>query len=168
MEQVRSHSPGSQIPHAAGLAPVHLISRWAASNSRSWLENSLPAGVRKGSILLVDDQEDVRELLRFILERKGYQVHTAGDGVQCLRMAKTLRPDLVLLNYLMPVMDGLTALRRLKMNPIISHLRVVMYSGVSDFVGFQSDATDAGALDCLRSPFHVKAFLAVVENALHG
>lgn len=165
---MRFHSSSGLIPHGTGPVPLHRISRWAAPDTRSWLERLLSTGVRKGSILLVDDQTDVCELLRFVLEREGYRVHAAGDGVRCLKMAKTLRPDLILLNYLMPAMDGLSALRQLKMNSTISYLKAVMYSGVSDFLRFRADALESGALDCLQSPFGVKTLLTVVERYLRS
>ena len=104
----------------------------------------------------------------WVLEREGYRVRTAGDGVQCLRSALTLRPDLILLNYLMPVMDGLTALRQIKMNPVISYLKVVMFSGVGEWSPFWSAAMEAGALDCLHTPFDVKTLLSSVEKGLRS
>lgn len=136
--------------------------------TRPWLEELLSTGARKGSILLVDDAEDIRDILRQVLEHEGYRVRTADDGVQCVRSAMTQRPDLILLNYLMPRMDGLTALRQIKMNPVTSYLKVVMFSAVHDFPRFRATAVSEGALDCLHTPFDVKTLLSAVERALRS
>ena len=131
------------------------------------LEELLATGARKGSILLVDDLQGVREILCWVLEREGYLCARV-QRVQCLRAALTQRPDLILLNYLMPVMDGLTALRQIKINPVTSYLKVVMFSGVGDESPFWSAAAEAGALDCLHTPFIVKTLLSTVEKALRS
>ena len=128
------------------------------------LEDYLAAGSRKGSLLLVEDVPDFRELFQFVLEREGYRVHVAENGVECLRRAKTLRPDLIILNYLMPVMDGLTALQKLKQDCLTSYLKVVMYSACGEKL--RPLALEAGAVDYLSSPFEVKTLVLAVERAL--
>lgn len=155
---LRPDRPSGRIP-AAGM-PLGV--------SQPWLEDLLSTGARKGSLLIVDDDQTMRDILRYVLEREGYRVRTADDGVQCLRSALTLRPDLILLNYLMPVMDGLSALREIKINPVISYLKVVMFSAVGDFITFRAVALEDGALDCLHTPFEVKTLLSAVEKGLRS
>ena len=152
-------------PAAVGAAVLHARVQPA---TQPWLEELLGSGSRRGSLLLVDDDSGLREILQSVLEREGHRVHTAGNGLQGLRLAKVLRPELIVLNFLMPVMDGLSALRALKKDPIISYLKVVMYSAVSDFDRFRGESLEAGAVDCLHTPFELKTFVAVVERALRA
>jgi len=126
------------------------------------------AGACKGRLLLVEDLDDIRELLGCLLKHKGYFVRAAGNGAECLRLAKTMRPDIILLNYLMPVMDGLTALRQLKMDPVISYLKVIMYSAVGGDSPFWTAAMEAGAVDCLHTPFDAETLLIAIERGLRS
>ena len=68
-------------------------------------------------ILIVDDQQDMRQTLRVFLETAGYRVSEAGDGIEALRMAKVASPDLILLDLNMPGPSGLTVLKKLKADP---------------------------------------------------
>jgi CheY-like chemotaxis protein len=63
-------------------------------------------------------------------------------------------------------MDGLTALRQIKMNPVISYLKVVMFSACADRI--RASALELGALDCLQTPFDVKTLLSAVERGLRS
>ena len=123
---------------------------------------------RKGKclLLIVDDIEEVLVVFRLFLEKDGYEVHSAVNGVEALRLAKTLRPDLILLNYMMPVMDGLTALTTLKGDPIISYLKVVMHSALSSSASFRTAALEAGAIECLQIPFDRATLMKAVHKAL--
>ena len=132
------------------------------------LERRFSDGACRGLILIVDDQADVRYLFELVLRRSGYFVRTAADGVECLKRARTMRPDLVLLNYLMPVMDGLTTLKYLKMDPMISYLKVVMFSGVGNDSPFWAEAMEAGAVCCLHTPFSWKLLVATVERCMRS
>lgn len=134
-----------------------------------WLEKMLAAkGACKGRILLVEDEPQIRYFYELVLTRSGYFVRTAGDGAECLKKARTMRPDLILLNYLMPVMNGLAALQYLKKDPFISYLRVVMYSAVCPDSPFWEAAMEAGALCCIRTPFNYKTLLAIVEKCMRS
>ena len=70
-------------------------------------------------ILIVDDNADDRRLLKYIVERKGHEAIEAADGLEGLRMAKIHRPDLIISDALMPVMDGFQFLRAAKTDEII-------------------------------------------------
>jgi len=148
--------------------PARATSELAAPATLPEFERMFATGACKGRLLLVEDMADIRELLGWVLKREGYFVRTAGDGVECLKLAKTMRPDLILLNYLMPRMDGLAALRQLKMNPVISYLKVIMYSAVSGKSPFWSAAMEAGALECFHTPFDMKTLLSAIERALRA
>jgi len=68
-------------------------------------------------ILVVDDEEDIVDLIAYNLEKEGYQVFWAQNGRQCLQTAKDVRPDLIILDVMMPEMDGIEACRRLRLLP---------------------------------------------------
>src|SRR5690242_10189784 len=70
-------------------------------------------------LLLVDDEPDLRDAVRVYLEMQGYSVVQAADGAEAVEKARTLMPDLVVLDVMMPVLDGLTALRRIRAHATI-------------------------------------------------
>lgn len=71
----------------------------------------------KGKILIVDDEPDLRMMFRDILGTFGYDLEEAGDGVECLEMMEKVKYDLILLDLMMPRMDGMEALTRIKQDP---------------------------------------------------
>jgi CheY-like chemotaxis protein len=121
----------------------------------------------KRCVLIVNDIPEICEFIGLILDFYGYETHAAADGVDALRMARTLRPDLILLNVMMPRMDGLEALGRLKKDPVLRNLKVVMHSARSDD-DFQQRTFELGAVDFLKVPFSKQGLLTVVRRALLG
>ena len=79
-------------------------------------------------ILVVDDEPDTLEVLRAILEHADYEVTTAKNGLQALESVAAHKPDLIMLDQMMPEMDGFEALRRLKSNDATKHIPVVILS----------------------------------------
>lgn len=82
-----------------------------------------------GSILIADDSRTVVHALKLILERAGYEIVTAGDGAQAVDRARTHQPDLILMDIVMPVMNGFEAMRALKNAPATAAIPVVCISG---------------------------------------
>lgn len=82
-------------------------------------------GQRK-RVLVVDDERHIVRLVQVNLERQGYEVLTAYDGVECLEKAKAEKPDLIVLDVMMPRMDGFEALQRLKTDPETRQIPVIM------------------------------------------
>ena len=80
----------------------------------------------KDKILVIDDEEDILELLRFNLTKEGYQVCSASTGEEALSLARTEHPDLVLLDLMLPGIDGLEVGRRLKGDPLTRSMPIVM------------------------------------------
>lgn len=114
-------------------------------------------------ILIVDDEPAVRDALRRSLSFEGYAAQTAADGVEALEKADAYRPDLIVLDVLMPRMDGLTAARRLR----AAGQRVpVLMLTARDTVGDRVTGLDAGADDYLVKPFELDELLARVRALL--
>lgn len=85
-----------------------------------------PVTLQKKRVLVVDDERHIVRLVQVNLERQGYDVLTAYDGVECLEKAKSEKPDLIVLDVMMPRMDGFEALQRLKTDPETSYIPVIM------------------------------------------
>src|SRR4051812_11200167 len=82
-------------------------------------------------ILLADDEEDIKIVLRMFLESKGYRVVTAYDGLDALDQAKNEKPDAILLDIMMPLLDGFEVCKKLKSQPDTQNIPVVMLSAAS-------------------------------------
>jgi CheY-like chemotaxis protein len=90
-------------------------------------------GASPGVILIVEDEEDTRELLRELIESRGYRVETAQDGIEALEvLARVQGVSLVVVDLLMPRMDGLELLRALGADPELSRLNVVVSTSAPD------------------------------------
>ncbi|NTV62142.1 MAG: response regulator [Oscillochloris sp.] len=105
-----------------------------------------------GALILVADDEPVaRELITNYLARDGHRLHTAINGVECLRMARELLPDLILLDVMMPTMDGLETCRRIRADPLLAEVPVVIISTLDDR-NSRLSGISAGADDFLTKP----------------
>ena len=113
-------------------------------------------------VLVVDDDPHLRSILRRILNRQGYQVVEASNGVECLETFERTHPDVVLLDVMMPVMDGLTACTRLREMRGGDSIPVVMISVLDDYRSV-SRAFEAGATDYMTKPLNTQ----VLTNRLH-
>jgi two-component system phosphate regulon response regulator PhoB len=116
-------------------------------------------------ILVVDDEPDIVELVRHHLLREHYDVTTAANGEQALAEAVRQPPDLIILDLMLPGVDGLEICRRLKNDPRIAHVPVVMLTAK----GEESDAViglGQGADDYVRKPFGVRELVARVGARL--
>ncbi|MGK5551498.1 response regulator transcription factor [Actinomadura kijaniata] len=122
-----------------------------------------PGAAADARILVVDDEPAVRESLTRSLEFEGYRVGSAADGVAALDAVAAERPDLVVLDVLMPRMDGLTACRRLRARGVTTP---VLMLTARDMVGDRVTGLDAGADDYLVKPFELDELLARVRALL--
>ena len=77
-------------------------------------------------ILFVDDEEDIREVVKLRLETNGYVVDTAGSGEEAIRKVASNRPDLMILDVMMPGMDGLAVLKKIRKDEIDTHLPIII------------------------------------------
>lgn len=116
-------------------------------------------------VLLVDDDPDILELLRYNLEREGCGVVMAGNGREALRIAKAERPDLVVLDVMMPEMDGMEVCTALRAMPECGDALIVFLTArgedYSQIAGF-----DAGADDYITKPVRPKLFVTKVKALL--
>jgi CheY-like chemotaxis protein len=114
-------------------------------------------------VLFVDDDEGTSRAVTRLLERLGYTAVWLSSGADALHVLKDLRFDLVILDWMMPQMDGLQVLRRLRQDPATRDLRVIMYSAASDPT-MQREATRLGAIDCVLKSGGFPALYNRVES----
>lgn len=117
------------------------------------------------TILLVDDEQDIVEFLQYNLEKEGYKVFTAKDGLEGVEMAQKVSPDLILMDVMMPRMDGIEACQNIRQelqldSPLIAFLtsRAEDYSQVAGF--------EAGADDYITKPIRPRLLISKVEALL--
>ena len=111
-------------------------------------------------VLVVDDEENIIELIRLGLRYEGFEVAVASDGEQALAQAQRTNPDLIILDILMPGIDGLEVCRRLRNNPTTSDVPILMLTAKDD-VSERIAGLQAGADDYLTKPFD---FYELVER----
>jgi two-component system phosphate regulon response regulator PhoB len=119
----------------------------------------------KETILIVDDEEDIIELIELSLTREGYDVLTATTGEQALQLAQTHQPDLAILDLMLPGIDGLEVCKFLKRDPKTEQMHVIILtakSGDSDIV----TGLELGADDYMTKPFSSKVLVARVRRVL--
>ncbi|MCB0795199.1 MAG: response regulator transcription factor [Flavobacteriales bacterium] len=116
-------------------------------------------------VLLVDDEADILEMLKYNLEKEGYSVATALNGSQALEQARLFSPDLVVLDIMMPGMDGVEVCNQLRSRSEFDNTLIVFLSArgedYSQIAGF-----DAGADDFITKPIRPKLFLSKVKALL--
>jgi len=116
-------------------------------------------------VLIVEDEPDIRELVVHHLKREGYLVSAASSGEEALRQVQAAPPDLVLLDLMMPAMDGLEVCRRLRQDPATVSLPIVMLTAKGDEVD-RVLGLEIGADDYIVKPFSPKELLARVRAVL--
>ena len=116
-------------------------------------------------VLIVEDQDDLRDIARFALEGAGYEVFEAANGAEGVAKAEAERPDLVLMDIQMPVLDGYEATRRIK---ALADMAAIPIIAVSSFAmkGDEEKARAAGCDDYVTKPYSPKQLLALVQKML--
>ena len=114
------------------------------------------------SVLIVEDDKNIRDLLQMYLEKEGYAVTVAGDGGQALEKFRAIMPDLVLLDVMMPVMDGWTVCKTIRAESQTPIIMLTAKSETDDKVA----GLKAGADDYITKPFEMKEVLARIEAVL--
>ena len=119
----------------------------------------------KQTILVIDDEKDIQKLLQYNLEKEGYQVLAAKTGEEGLELAKTKRPDLVILDLMLPGIDGIEVCKLLQADKNTKTIPILMLSAKSAEVD-QILGLELGASDYITKPFSVKVLLVRVKSAL--
>ncbi|MDE3097138.1 MAG: response regulator transcription factor [Chloroflexota bacterium] len=115
-----------------------------------------------GTILVVDDEKNIVQLARLYLTNEGYRVETASDGKQALERARAVRPDLVVLDIMMPEMDGLTVCKELRKT---SNVPVIILTARGDDID-RIVGLEIGADDYMAKPFNPRELVARVKAVL--
>ena len=117
------------------------------------------------TILLVDDEPDILEFLRYNLEREGYMVLTAKNGQKGLKIAREQKPHLIILDVMMPAMDGMETCAEIRKNPELANTLIAFLTArgedYSQIAGFE-----AGADDYITKPIIPKVFVSRVQALL--
>ena len=119
----------------------------------------------KKTILLVDDEPDLLESLAIRFKASGYNVLTAVDGLDALQKARTLSPDLIILDLMLPKMDGYKVARLLKFDNRYSHIPILILSARGQDIDKEM-GKNAGADDYMVKPFDSVDLLSRVERLL--
>ncbi len=117
------------------------------------------------TILAVDDNHDAIMILSAVLKRAGYRVITAVDGAQAIERAKEQRPELILLDLMMPKMDGFEVCRVLKNDPEMKNTPIFMFTARSDLYS-QKEGLALGACEFLKKPLHPRDLIQKIKEHL--
>ena len=119
----------------------------------------------KGKILVVDDEVYIVHIIDFSLGMEGYTVETAYDGERAITKAEELQPDLIVLDVVMPKLDGYETCRRLKANPETKNIPVILMSAKGRSIDFKL-ATDVGAANFVTKPFSPRKLVEMIDLIL--
>lgn len=116
-------------------------------------------------VLIVDDEEDILEFLGYNLRKEGYEVQTASDGIEAIKKAKKFEPHLILLDVMMPRMDGIQACEELKQIPELEQTIIVFLTARSEDYS-QIAGFEAGADDYVSKPIKPKVLVSRMKALL--
>jgi len=117
-------------------------------------------------ILVVEDQEDNRKILRDLLTSADYETTEAVNGVEALAAVAQQRPDLILMDIQMPVLDGYEATRRIKADPALKDVPIIVVTSYALSGGDEAKARAAGCDDFVAKPFSPRQLLARIRKLL--
>jgi CheY-like chemotaxis protein len=117
------------------------------------------------TVLLCDDEEVLRQLVRATLDNGEYEIVEAADGDESLELARSIRPDLIVLDMMMPARSGLEVLRELRQDPALIRTPVIMLTARARQAD-QDEAAAAGADRYLAKPFSPLELISLVEDLL--
>ena len=117
------------------------------------------------TVLVVDDERDILELVKYNLDKEGYQVTVVATGEDALTAARTKMPDIVILDLMLPGVDGLEVCRRLKGDPKTRNIPIVMLTAKGDEADVVT-GLELGASDYVTKPFSPRVLTARIRAVL--
>ena len=114
---------------------------------------------QKQRVLVVDDEEDIIEILTYNLEKEGYEVNSANDGINAVKKAAVFKPDIILLDIMMPNQDGVETCRQLRENPDLKNTFIIFLTARSEEYS-EVAAFDVGADDYIHKPIKPRALVS--------
>jgi two-component system phosphate regulon response regulator PhoB len=117
------------------------------------------------TILIVEDERDIAELIAFNLKREGYTVVAVSSGEEGLQQARAIQPDLIVLDIMLPGLNGLDVCRNLKAEPATNNIRIIMLTARDDDIDVVT-GLEVGADDYLTKPFSPKVLVARTRAVL--
>ncbi len=120
---------------------------------------------RKKRILIVDDEVFIAETVKFALEHAGYECLVAADGIEAVRMTREANPDLILLDIMLPKLNGFKVCRLLKFDEKFKHIAIIMMTARTQ----EKDRTlgmETGADEYMTKPFEMETMLRLVRKHL--
>jgi excisionase family DNA binding protein len=139
--------------------------RYRRADLDAFLQRSAPESHAGPIVLIVDDDERLREYVRVNLEMEGYTVHEAGSAEEGMKVLDELRPDLVLLDVMMPKVDGWEMLQLMHERHGVGSIPVVMFSGKVD-EAVADQAAERGAQGFIGKPFDPQELIAQTKQLL--
>ena len=137
---------------------------FSRTRSAPWNYEKYPT-IGKTKILIVDDNSDLRKLLALVLKHSNYDTVEAATGLEALKQARATRPDLILMDLVMPDVTGDEVMRRLKADPLTRNMPVIVTTAFLS--GTLVDrAIAVGAAEVLYKPFHLKSLHVVMQRHL--
>ena len=119
---------------------------------------------RQPTVLVVEDHDDTREMLHLLLEKWGYRVVEACDGLEAVEAASRERPELILMDSRLPILDGLGATRRIRENGLRHQVKILALNGSGNPL-YHAEALAAGCDDCVEKPFDLDRLRTYVLSA---
>jgi two-component system alkaline phosphatase synthesis response regulator PhoP len=113
-------------------------------------------------VLVVDDEADIQELLKYNLTKEGFEVKTASDGIKAIEVAKQFLPELILLDIMMPKQDGIETCRQIRENPDLAGCFVIFLTARSEEYS-EVAAFDMGADDYITKPIKPRALISRIK-----
>jgi CheY-like chemotaxis protein len=116
----------------------------------------------KNQVLVVEDQEDVRAMMRITLQRQGYDVVEASDGYEAVEIALEEHPDLILMDMAMPVLDGLYSTRAMRQHDELADVPILAVTAYGEF--YRDRAIAAGCTDVLQKPLDFGRLRPIIQS----
>ena len=116
-------------------------------------------------VLIADDFQDTRRLMKLLLEKDGYEVIEASDGYEAVKRAVKYRPNLILMDLAMPVMDGIQATQAIRQHYDQSEVPIVAVTAYGDF--YNDRARDVGCNDVIQKPLPISQIPPLVERYIN-